>query len=92
MEVPDLGPLRRQRENARKAAFSFGYGNVGTQARMVWSMPAAVAVRTRHWRLDLFQGFQEGIQCMPIIEDAPADTSKRNIRVFSTTGFVQKIG
>lgn len=91
MEVPGLGPFRRQREDTWKAAFSFGYGNGGTQARVIWSMPAAVAGGMRHLRLDLFQGFQEGIQCMPIIEDAPADTSKRNIRVFSRASFIQEV-
>ena len=58
MEVPGLGPLRRQREDTRKAACTFWYGNGGIQARTVWIVPAAVAGWLRHWAQTCSEDFK----------------------------------
>lgn len=91
MEVPGLGPLRRQREDTRKAACPFWYGNGGIQARTVWIVPTAIAGWLRHELSDLFEGFQKAVQRMPVIENAPANTGERNIRAFPDPGLIQEI-
>ncbi len=54
-------------------------------------VPATVAGRLRHGKSDLFQRFQKLVQSLPIIENAPANTGERNIRVFPYPGLIQKI-